>query len=260
MSKKNVLLLILPLLAALTLLTACKIKLGNATLKCNELTGNCEIVEDDTVEPGGDTNPGGDSGDSGDSENPGEQGGSSGSAEGNTNAEKLVNTALKYKGYTRQTFKPIAKAQGYTIGDETSWCAMFVSTIIKEAGVKDLKKYTSASVSSFMSAMVKDNRFYHSQYWYKKYNNFKDPIGPQPGDIIFFTKESCAKAKYKGNGILPSKTSDCYRHIGIVRKVSGSTITYIHGNTSNCKETKTNGVCTTSTKEIGSAYIIGYGR
>lgn len=247
------LLMILSLVLFICILSGCRIKMGDDVLKCNELTGNCKFIEGKKSDDSGETTSGNQSGeDTKDDEiDPSAY---------NTNGELLVATALKYAGYLRNDFKPVAKKQGYTILDDTSWCAMFVSTIIKEAKITDLKKYTSASVSNFMYAMVKDNRFYHSKYWYNKSGKFKDPIGPQTGDIIFFTKESCAKEKYRGNGILPNKGDGCYRHIGIVVKATSSKITYVHGNTSGCKSFKGNGVCGNTTVSADSAYVIGYGR
>jgi len=242
--KKRYLLIGLTVLIVL-ILCGCRLKIDDVTIKCNPITGECTVKGAD----GGDEEP--------------SQGGGGDDPTEPVSPDKigLVTNALKYAGYTREMFKPVAKKYGYTITDETSWCAMFVSTMIKEVGLTDMKKYTSASVSTFMSAMVKDGRFYHSKYWYEKSGNFKDPLGgPQPGDIVFFTKESCAKSKYKGDGKLPNKTSDCYRHIGIIVSATSSKITYVHGNTSGCKTFRGNGVCGNSTKEIGSAYIIGYGR
>ncbi len=287
---------VVALLIVVFMLSACTIWIGGTRIKINEKTGEYDDKETDKehdfavsteddetpVDFSGNEIPEDDDGSSSSSNNPtpdptpdpdptpqpgpGPSPDPDPTPSGNelTEAEiaNLVSTAVSYAGYTRNDFKPVASKYGYSIGDSTSWCAIFVSSMIKASGTDKLKKYVSKSVSDFLENMLADGRFYHSDYWYNKSGNFKDPKGgPQVGDIVFFTASACVDDYYKGDGKLPSK-SKCYRHIGIVIKVANNRITYVHGNTGSCKKPKIgNGVCATSVEKIkDNKYIVGYGR
>lgn len=82
----------------------------------------------------------------------------------------------------------------YTRGMEASWCAGFVSWVLREAGV-DIPYKLSAR-----------------QFWNMARNRVTTP---QPGDIICFWRES--PSSWKG-------------HVGIVYKVGDGWITTIEGN------------------------------
>lgn len=161
----------------------------------------------------------------------------------------LINNAYQFVGYTRESF--MAATDVNTTG---SWCARFVSHIIKNTPGSPIT-YTTSSVSNFLNYFVNSGRFCHSKYWADRYGTYVCNNSPQPGDIVIFAYAAC---NYQGNGHLAAKTSTCIRHVGIVTKVSDTQITYVHGNTSRCRK-GVNGVCE-STEDIGDSYIIGYGR
>ncbi len=186
-------------------------------------------------------------------------------------ATRIVEIAQSYLPYSREDFMPVAAKHGFEIkyypeSDKyTAWCSIFVSSVVEEAN-KGLNwmNYKSASVSGFMSQMIKDGRFYHAPHWYN-YNNLHmyDPSSfgaPRAGDIVFFAVEECG---YAGDGKMPARSDEkkCWRHIGIVTGSDDKYLYYIHGNNNGCKHdgVRKNGVCT-GKKELTDRYIIGYGR
>ena len=85
------------------------------------------------------------------------------------------------------------------------WCAMFVGWLIKNSGIKPSEVGWAASCTSWIrNAMPK--KIYHPKY---------DNYSPQKGDVVFF--------HYYNDGFLAN-------HVGIIEKVSGSTIYTIEGN------------------------------
>ena len=89
-----------------------------------------------------------------------------------------------------------SQVKAYTLGQEVSWCAGFVSWVLKEAGVSRQKYLLSAR-----------------RYWVDyKANRVKTP---RAGDIICF---------YRGI------RGDWIGHVGIVEKVQGQTLVTIEGN------------------------------
>lgn len=184
-------------------------------------------------------------------------------------AEKVVETAEKYLKYSREDFKPVAANHGFSISCDpttnkcTSWCAIFVSSVVEEANQGlNWMNYKSGSVSEFMYQMKADYRFFHTPYWYNYNGKHKyNPAGfgaPHAGDIVFFAAKTCG---YKGDGQMPSKTENCFRHIGIVTGSDEKYLYYIHGNNNSCIHdgVRKNGVCT-GKNELNDPYIIGYGR
>lgn len=167
-------------------------------------------------------------------------------------ANALIANARKYIDKSREQMAAIVKGF-YTIESDTSWCAIFVSYILKETMGSDIY-FKSKSVSEFMKYYINNNRFCHSQYWYEKTGKWACSDSPQPGDIILFAKTVC---EYSGDGNMPSKSDGCFRHIGIVSEVKDGKVYYVHGNTSRCN--KYNGVCESSEK-LNDPYIVGYGR
>jgi hypothetical protein len=110
-----------------------------------------------------------------------------------------------------------------------AWCAMFVSWLfVQEYGLQDAKKVLNgnlyASCTACKSAFKVKGRFYTSN--------------PQAGDLIIFNDS-------KGE----------ITHIGIVEKVSGSTIYTIEGNTSS-----TEGVIANGGGVFKKSYSIKYNR
>jgi len=176
-----------------------------------------------------------------------------------TTATKYVNKALSYAGYLEkktnsklEDFTANAGSNNYTrfnrdYGKYTGvgttkwqaqpWCAMFVSTVLVEALDGDVTKAKEmfcgnlyAGVPTAYSAFKKKGRIYSS---------------PKVGDLIFFF-----------NG---SRSS--YAHIGLVYKVSASTVYTVEGNTSSTSGVVANGG-SVAKKQYNIKYnmIAGYGR
>lgn len=169
----------------------------------------------------------------------------------------LVVNARQFIGKTREQMASLLDTSG-------SWCAKFVSYIFSITSGTGVS-FNSSSVSSWASYFQGNNSYYHSNYWakannnpsgYNKYRGIATAGGPKVGDIIIFSATACG---YDGSGNLPSKSGDCFRHIGIVTGVSGNTVTYTHGNTTSSACGGKNGVCENSTS-LENPYIVGFGR
>ena len=92
------------------------------------------------------------------------------------------------------------------------WCAVFASYCLNQAGLL-------ADEYTFMGTGTGQGYFYNHNKWHQASNFDYTPV---PGDMIFF--------KYRTDGNSPGNTPN---HVGIVKKVSGSTVYTIEGNTSN---------------------------
>jgi LysM repeat protein len=116
---------------------------------------------------------------------------------------------------------------GFSMG--VAWCAIFVTWVMYTAGV------AKTIVPYFASCDV-------GMKWFKNKNLFKTAKAyggtytPVAGDIIFFS------SKYSQNDST---------HVGIVTKVSGSTVTTIEGNTSDAVQERS--------YDLANKYILGYG-
>ena len=108
--------------------------------------------------------------------------------------------------------KPLAR--GYAVKYTDSWCATFVSAVAIKTGCTDI-----IPLECSCEQMIE---------LFKKIGSWEenDARTPKPGDVIFYD--------WQDNGIGDNKGwSD---HVGIVEKVSGTTITIIEGNKNNAVE------------------------
>ncbi len=120
-------------------------------------------------------------------------------------------------------------ARGYTVLKTDSWCATFVSSV--------------AIYVNYTSIMPTECGCEKMIELYEEIGRWKedDSYTPKKGDVIFYDWDD------DGNG-------DCTGwsdHVGIVEKVSGSTITVIEGNSSNTVKRRT--------IQVNGRYIRGYG-
>ncbi len=123
--------------------------------------------------------------------------------------------------------KPLAR--GYAVKYTDAWCATFVSACAIKTGMTDI-----IPTECGCSNMVK--LFQDLGEW-----NESDSRTPNAGDIIFYDWDDSGFGDNKGN---PD-------HVGIVEKVSGSTITVIEGNKNNAVDRRT--------IQVNGRYIRGYG-
>lgn len=123
--------------------------------------------------------------------------------------------------------KPLAR--GYKVKYTDEWCATFVSAVSIKLGYTDIMP-TECGCPSMIDL-------------YKSLNAWdeNDARVPNPGDVIFYDWEDNGKGDNKGRP----------NHVGIVEKVSGSTITIIEGNY-NCSVKR-------RTLKVNAKYIRGYG-
>ncbi len=125
------------------------------------------------------------------------------------------------------SYKPLAR--GYTVKYTDAWCATFVSACAIKTGMTDI-----IPTECGCSNMIK--LFQNLGEW-----NESDSRTPNPGDIIFYDWDDTGSGDNKGN---PD-------HVGIVEKVSGSTITVIEGNKNDAVGCRT--------IQVNGRYIRGYG-
>ena len=125
------------------------------------------------------------------------------------------------------TQKPLPR--GYKVKYTDEWCATTVSAIAVTLGYTDIIP-TECSCSKMLDKFKNAGIFVED-------DNYK----PAPGDIIFYDWEDNGKGDNKGQP----------NHVGVVEKVSGTTITVIEGNYS--EEVKRR------TIQVGGKYIRGYG-
>ena len=125
----------------------------------------------------------------------------------------IANTQVGYRESERDfVIKEDGEKQGYTrYGDwygasYSEWCAMFVSFCIHYAGISESEVPYEANCKAFKNALAE----------FGAYEDDENSYVPQKGDLIFF-----AASDDEGN---------TPKHIGIVEKVSGSTVHVIEGN------------------------------
>lgn len=123
--------------------------------------------------------------------------------------------------------KPLPR--GYAVSYNDAWCATFVTACAIKCGATDI-------IPKECSCNKMIEHFKKLGCWVEN-----DAYVPTPGDIIFYDWEDTGTKDNEGQ-------SD---HVGIVEKVSGTTITVIEGNYSN--------VCKRRTLKVNSRYIRGYG-
>lgn len=123
--------------------------------------------------------------------------------------------------------KPLAR--GYKVKYTDAWCATFVSAMAIKCGMTDIIP-TECGCGKMIEL-------------FKKLGSWEetDAHTPKPGDVIFYDWQDSGVGDNKG-------TSE---HVGIVEKVSGSTITVIEGNISDSVGRRT--------LKVNGRYIRGYG-
>lgn len=99
-------------------------------------------------------------------------------------------------------------ARGYAVKYTDAWCSTFVSAVAIKLGYTDI-------IPTECGCEKHIQLFKDIGEWVEDENRV-----PNPGDIIFYDWEDNGVGDNKGNA----------DHIGIVEKVSGSTITVIEGN------------------------------
>ena len=128
---------------------------------------------------------------------------------------------------TYNAHKPLAR--GYKVKYTDAWCATFVSAVAIKLGYTSIIP-TECGCEPMIDLFKKIGEWVES-----------DSYTPKAGDIIFYDWEDSGSGDNKGY-------SD---HVGIVEKVSGSTITVIEGNKNNAVERRT--------LQVNGKYIRGYG-
>ncbi len=123
--------------------------------------------------------------------------------------------------------KPLARSYKVTYTD--AWCATFVSACAIKTGMTDIIP-TECSCYYMIEGFKKLGRWQEN-----------DAYVPKPGDVIFYDWQDSGVGDNRG-------VAD---HVGIVEKVSGTTITVIEGNYSNSVKRRT--------LSVNGRYIRGYG-
>ena len=123
--------------------------------------------------------------------------------------------------------KPLAR--GYEVKYTDAWCATFVSAVAIKCGATSIIP-TECSCNKMIELFKKLGTWVES-----------DSRKPEAGDIIFYDWDDSGSGDNKGS-------SD---HVGIVQKVSGSTIYVIEGNYSNSVKVRK--------IAVNARYIRGYG-
>ena len=120
-------------------------------------------------------------------------------------------------------------ARGYKVKYSDEWCATFVSAIAIQCGYTHIIP-TECSCGKMIELFKKLGEWVEA-----------DDYKPSPGDVIFYDWEDTGKGDNKGTP----------NHVGIVEKVSGTTITVIEGNYSQAVKRRY--------ITLNGKYIRGYG-
>jgi hypothetical protein len=154
-------------------------------------------------------------------------------------ASKVVEQAKAWIGCKESngTHKPIIDvynahkplARGYKVKYTDEWCATFVSAVAIKLGYTSIIP-TECSCPKMIELLKKIGSWDES-----------DARTPKAGDIIFYDWEDSGSGDNKGTA----------NHVGIVEKVSGSTITVIEGNYNEAVKRRN--------IKINGKYIRGYG-
>lgn len=153
--------------------------------------------------------------------------------------QNIVNAAVSYIGCKESdgshkkiidlynSHKPLAR--GYAMKYTDAWCATFVSAMAIKCGLTAILP-TECGCEKMIELFKKLGSWQEN-----------DAYVPQPGDVIFYDWDDSGSGDNRGY-------SD---HVGIVEKVSGSTITIIEGNMSNAVGRRN--------LKVNARYIRGYG-
>lgn len=152
--------------------------------------------------------------------------------------EKVVNTAIKYLGCKESDgshkkiidiyneHKPLAR--GYKVTYKDAWCATFVSAVSILCELTDIMP-TECSCGAMITLYQKLGKWVEN-----------DAYVPKIGDILMYD--------WDDNGV--GDNTGAPDHVGIVTKVSGTTITVIEGNKSDAVAYRT--------MTVNGKYIRGY--
>jgi len=150
----------------------------------------------------------------------------------------VVQTAVNWLGYNKKdgshkkiidlynAHRPLAN--GYRVQYSDPWCATFVSAVAIKAGLTDIMP-TECSCSRMIALYQKLGRWQEN-----------DAYVPQPGDIMMYDWNDSGKGNCTG----------APEHVGIVTRVSGSSIQVIEGNKNNAVGYRK--------MRINGRYICGY--
>ena len=153
--------------------------------------------------------------------------------------QKVVGIAQKYIGCKESDgshkkiidiyngHKPLAR--GYAVKYTDAWCSTFASAVAIAAGLTDIIP-TECGCGEHIKLFQKLGSWQEN-----------DAYVPSPGDYIFYDWDDSGSGDNTGNA----------DHVGIVEKVSGSTITVIEGNYSDSVKRRT--------LAVNGRYIRGYG-
>ena len=156
-----------------------------------------------------------------------------------TDRQKIVNAAVSYIGCNEangthkqiidlyNSHKPLAR--GYAVKYTDEWCATFVSAMAIKCGLAGIIP-TECGCGQMIALFQKLGAWQEN-----------DAYIPKPGDVIFYDWQDTGAGDNTG-------WSD---HVGLVEKVSGSTITVIEGN-KGCAVGR-------RTLAVNGRYIRGYG-
>ena len=156
-----------------------------------------------------------------------------------TTADKIVKQAQSWIGCKESdgshkkiidvynAHKPLAR--GYKVKYTDSWCATFVSAVAIKCNATDII-FTECGCDKMIQLFKANGRWKES-----------DSYKPSAGDIIFYDWDDDGKGDCTGFS----------EHVGIVEKVSGSTITVIEGNYSDCVKRRN--------IKVNARYIRGFG-
>lgn len=128
---------------------------------------------------------------------------------------------------TYNVHRPLAR--NYSVKYTDAWCATFVSACAIKTGMTDIIP-TECGCGQMIALFQKLGEW-----------DENDARVPRPGDIVFYDWDDSGKGDNTG---WPD-------HVGIVEKVSGSTITVIEGNKGNAVGRRT--------LQVNGKYIRGYG-
>lgn len=153
--------------------------------------------------------------------------------------QKVVGIAQKYIGCKESdgshrkiidiynSHKPLAR--GYAVTYTDAWCSTFASAVAIEAGLTDIIP-TECGCEKHIQLFQKLGSWQEN-----------DAYVPSPGDYIFYDWDDSGVGDNTGSA----------DHVGIVEKVSGSTITVIEGNYSDSVKRRS--------LAVNGRYIRGYG-
>ena len=148
-------------------------------------------------------------------------------------APELGSAGRNPTGATRRSSTPTTPhkplARGYAVRYTDAWCATFVSAVAIKCGLTGIIP-TECGCGQMVALFQKLGEWVES-----------DAYTPKPGDVIFYDWQDSGSGDNTG---WPD-------HVGIVEKVSGSTITAIEGNKG--------GAVGRRTLSVNGRYIRGYG-